>query len=317
MARPLRIEFPGAFYHVTARGNERKPIYRTDVDRCQFLAVLADIVDHYHLLLHAYVLMDNHYHLLVETIEANLGRAMPDLNGAYAQCFNRRHHRIGHLLQGRYKAPLVQRDAYLLELSRYVHLNPVRAHMVARAEDYAGSSAGAYVGTCAPPPFLTVAEVLGHCGRQRRPARRRYAAFLAEAAGSLSASPLDNLVAQTLLGEPEWVAAMRVRITDCMRAGRLPLDLGELPGLRGVRCRPTLAQVVSAVAAATGTAPELIYRPHSRALGRAVAIYLANKHAGLTQKEVGIAFGIRCFAVSKALSAWRWPAKATASCAAC
>jgi REP element-mobilizing transposase RayT len=303
MARPLRIEFAGALYHVTARGNERKAIYRTVEDRRRFLAVLAAVVAQFRLLVHAYVLMDNHYHLLVETLEPNLRRAMHRLNGVYAQFFNRRHQRVGHLLQGRYRAPLVQHDRYLLELSRYIHLNPVRAHMVARAADYEWSSARAYVGECAVPPFLTVGEVLGQFDSRLRPARRRYAAFLADAAAAHGLSPLDALVAQTLLGEPGWVEAMNARIAACLRAGRLPLDRAEVPAVRHLGVRPTLAQVVAAVAAATRTAPAEIRRPGSRAVARAVAIYVAHEHTGLLQKDVGAAFGISAFAVSKAVAA--------------
>lgn len=300
MARPLRIEFAGALYHVTARGNERKAIYRDDRDRHRFLRILADIVEHFHLLLHAYVLMGNHYHLLVETLEANLSQAMHDLNGTYAQGFNRSHRRVGHLLQGRYKAPLVQRDAYLLELSRYIHLNPVRAGIAARAHDYTWSSARAYLGRSATPEFLTVAEVLGHFGRHLSRARQRYGAFLEDGTRQSPPSPLDNVVAQTLLGNAEWVEAMRQRIEVCVSTGRLARDIGgELPAMRQLRLRPTLDQVVAAVAAATATTPQQIYRRHSRTRGRAVAIYLANKHAGMAQKAVGEAFGIRCFAVSK------------------
>lgn len=303
MARPLRIEFPGALYHVTARGNERRAIYRTDHDRRRFLSILQDIVEHFRLVLHAYVLMGNHYHLLVETLEPNLARAMHDLNGTYAQSFNRRHGRVGHLLQGRYKAPLVQYDAYLIELSRYIHLNPVRARIVDRADEYPWSSARAYVRKSAAPPFLTVAEVLGSFGDRLRSARRRYASFLAEGCESRTPSPLDNLVAQTLLGEPEWVEAMRARIDACMRSGRVALELhGEVPASRQILRRPSLAQVVTAVAAATNTEPRRIYRRHSRVPARAVTIYLASKETGLSHKDVGAAFGIESFAVSKVVA---------------
>ena len=170
-----------------------------------FLRILAGIVEQFHLLLHAYVLMDNHYHLLIETLEANLSAAMHDLNGTYAQTFNRNHRRVGHLLQGRYKAPVVQHDAYLLELSRYIHLNPVRAGIVTRADHYSWSSARAYLGQCSTPAFLTVAEVLAHFGGQLPDAHRRYAVFLDDASGLQGTSPLKSVVAQTLLGKAEWV----------------------------------------------------------------------------------------------------------------
>ena len=129
MARPLRIGFAGALYHVTSLGNERKPVYRDDRDRRRFLERLAAVVHTHRLRMHAYALMRNHVHLLVETPEANLSRAMGQMIGAYTQDFNRRHRRSGRLFQGRYKAILVEKDSYLLEFGRYTHLNPVRVLM--------------------------------------------------------------------------------------------------------------------------------------------------------------------------------------------
>jgi REP element-mobilizing transposase RayT len=126
MARPLRIDVVGGWYHVTARGNERRAIYRRHSDRAHFLELLAAMRDAYRLVLHAYVLMNNHYHLLVETPEANLSRAMQWLNTSYSMWFNRRHQRCGQLLQGRFKAILVDPHRWALELSRYIHLNPIR-----------------------------------------------------------------------------------------------------------------------------------------------------------------------------------------------
>src|SRR6185369_17190356 len=126
MARPLRIERPGAWYHVTARGNERQPIYRDDQDRYHFLTLLDEMTATFNLLVHAYVLMDNHYHLIVELREPNLSRAMQWLNVSYSMWFNRRRSRCGHLFQGRFKSVIVDRCEWGLGLSRYVHLNPVR-----------------------------------------------------------------------------------------------------------------------------------------------------------------------------------------------
>src|SRR5277367_747223 len=140
MARSLRIHFSGAVYHVTSRGNERKNIVRSDKDRELFLRVLAQVVEDYHVIIHSWVLMDNHYHLLLETPEANLSNALRHLNGVYTQKFNRQNGRIGHLFQGRYKAILVEKGTHLLELCRYVVLNPVRAIMVKRPEEWKWSS---------------------------------------------------------------------------------------------------------------------------------------------------------------------------------
>ena len=140
MARPLRIEFPGALYHVTARGHARAAVFLDDDDRRRFLALLAETAERRGWTCHAYCLMDNHYHLLVETSSADLGRGMRQINGVYTQRFNRAHGRAGHVFQGRYKAILVEKQAYLLELSRYVVLNPVRAGMVAKPGDWMWSS---------------------------------------------------------------------------------------------------------------------------------------------------------------------------------
>ena len=127
MTRPLRLEFPGALYHVTARGNARQGIYLDDQDRHLFLSVLSEVVGRFAWICHAYCLMDNHYHLLIETPQANLSLGMRQLNGVYTQRLNRRHARAGHVFQGRFKAILVERDAYLLKLARYIVLNPLRA----------------------------------------------------------------------------------------------------------------------------------------------------------------------------------------------
>ena len=140
MTRPLRLQFPGALYHVTSRGNRRSQIFRDDVDRTTWLDVLAMVSERHHCIVHSFCLMSNHFHLMFETVEPNLCRAMRQLNGEYAQLFNRRHRTVGHLFQGRYKAILVQKETYLLELTRYIVLNPLRANIVASLEQWPWSS---------------------------------------------------------------------------------------------------------------------------------------------------------------------------------
>jgi putative transposase len=130
MSRPLRIEFAGGLYHVTSRGDGREAIFLTEEDRRLFLSVLSEVVRDFNWAVHAYCLMDNHYHLLIETPDGNLSKGMRQLNGVYTQRFNRQHGRVGHVFQGRYKAIIVQKESYLLKLARYVVLNPVRARMV-------------------------------------------------------------------------------------------------------------------------------------------------------------------------------------------
>ncbi len=132
MARPLRLEYAGAPYHVTSRGDRREDIYFDDDDRIAWLKILDGVCGRFNWVVHAYCQMSNHYHLLVESVDGNLSRGMRQLNGQYTQGFNRRHGEVGHLFQGRYKAILVQKETYLLELTRYVVLNPIRAGMVSR-----------------------------------------------------------------------------------------------------------------------------------------------------------------------------------------
>lgn len=186
MARPLRIEFPGALYHVTSRGNARQPIFLDDVDREGFIWRLGEVVQEHRWLCHAYCLMTNHFHLLIETPEANLSRGMRRLNGAYSQHFNRRHDRVGHLLQGRFTGILVERESHLLELSRYVVLNPVRAGMAARPEDYRWSSLPATLGLAPAPAWLATVALL-----ERFRSRARYSEFVREGMGR--DSPWTNL----------------------------------------------------------------------------------------------------------------------------
>jgi len=140
MTRPLRLEFSGALYHVTSRGDGREAIFLDNEDREIFLGVLSSVCERFNWCVHAYCLMDNHYHLLIETPDANLSKGMRQLNGVFTQSFNRKHKRVGHVFQGRYKAIIVQKESYLLELARYIVLNPVRAGMVRSAKDWPWSS---------------------------------------------------------------------------------------------------------------------------------------------------------------------------------
>lgn len=205
MARPLRLEFPGAVYHVTSRGNARQPIVADDRDRLQFLTLLAHVVDRYGWRCHAYCLMDNHYHLLIETPHPNLSLGMRQLNGRYTQSYNRRHERVGHLFQGRFAAILVEKETHLLELCRYVVLNPVRAHLVAHPRHWAWSSYRATVGETTAPPFLTTDWILGHFGQRVGPAHAQYRTFVAEGRGG--PRPWEQLTGQIYLGSESFIAS--------------------------------------------------------------------------------------------------------------
>jgi putative transposase len=207
MARPLRIEFPNALYHVTARGDRREPIVEDDTDRAAFFNVLAEVIERFNWRCHAYCLMTNHYHLVVETPDANLSKGMRQLNGMYTQATNRRHQRTGHLFQGRFKAILVDKDNYLLELSRYVVLNPVRAGMVKHPRQYAWSSYRAMVGQSPVPGWLETDGLLAQFGARRTEARRRYSEFVV--AGLKAESIWRGLRQQIYLGDEEFVKRMQ------------------------------------------------------------------------------------------------------------
>lgn len=202
MARPLRLEFPGAIYHVFSRGNRREPIYSDDRDCESFLEVLGRACDRNNLVVHAYCLMTNHYHLLVETPDGNLARGMRHVNGTYTQRFNRRHDRVGHVLQGRYKAILVQRGGYLLELIRYIVLNPVRAKLVSDPVEWQWSSYAAVIGKTHPPSWLNTEWSLGQFADDRSKAVSAYISFVA--AGVNAESPLGRVRNQLYLGDETY-----------------------------------------------------------------------------------------------------------------
>jgi REP element-mobilizing transposase RayT len=217
MARPIRVEFEGAVYHVTARGNERRLIYRGAADRGRFLETLEEAVQEHGLRIHAYCLMPNHYHLLVETPRGNLSRAIGWLQTTYSIRFNRRHRRSGHLFQGRFKAHLVEADSYAMELLRYVHLNPVRPRdktLVIPAErreefsEYPWSSHPVYAGRKPAPSWLCT-DWLSFFAPGRKEAQRRYRRFLDDAFGSVVESPWATLRLGLVLGGEEILERAR------------------------------------------------------------------------------------------------------------
>lgn len=203
MARPLRLEYSGAVYHVTSRGNARQDIVADDRDRTDFLSLLAHVIDRYGWLCHAYCLMDNHYHLLIETPQPNLSLGMRQLNGRYTQAYNRRHERVGHLFQGRFTSILVEKEAHLLELCRYVVLNPLRAKMVTHPRLWAWSSYRATAGATTAPAWLTADWILGQFGSRVGPAQEKYRVFVAEGRGG--ASPWEQVTGQIYLGSEAFI----------------------------------------------------------------------------------------------------------------
>ncbi len=204
MSRPLRIEFPGAVYHLTSRGNARADIFLDAKDRRAFLDVLDTVVGRLGWRVFAYCLMANHYHLLVETPGGDLSRGMRQLNGVYTQRVNRRHDRVGHLFQGRYKAILVDRDAHLLEAARYIVLNPVRAGVAEDVRQSHWTSYPATAGAEKPPPWLDVDGLLSMFAEAPATARATYEAFVAEGADK---DLWANLTAQVFLGDDDFASS--------------------------------------------------------------------------------------------------------------
>ena len=286
MARPLRILFPGAFYHITARGNERKEIFRTRKDRNRFLDYLESATRRYGAVFHLYCLMPNHYHLLVETPFANLPRIMLHINGAYTTYFNVKRQRTGHLFQGRYKAILVEKDEYALELSRYIHLNPVRAGLATRPEGYPWSSYRDYIGRRkAAAPWLERHLILGLFGKNISGAQGRYRQFVEAGLTGEYSDPFRNTVSSTILGRESFVEDIRERFLKDRQTNR------EIPALRQLRTGPSMEEIVAEVG------PVFEY---DKALSKRVTLYLCHRYSGLRLREIGEHFGIGESAVSQA-----------------
>ena len=277
MARPLRIEYPGALYHVTSRGNARDRIFQDDQDKRAFLSVLGSVIEKYHWFCHAYCLMDNHYHLLVETPDGNLSRGMRQLNGVYTEKFNTTHKRPGHIFQGRYKAILVDKDSYLLELNRYIVLNPVRAHLVERPEDWVWSSYCATGGLSESPGHLTVDWILGMFAEQRKVAQRQYRDFVLQ--GLRNESPWAHVRGQILLGNESFVERFRDRVGN-------QDEIQEISREQRYAGRPELRQLFAAQTA----------KDRKK---RAPAIRQAHVQYGYTLKEIADHLGIHYTTVSK------------------
>jgi REP element-mobilizing transposase RayT len=282
MARPLRIEYPGAFYHVTSRGNEQKDIFRSRRDREKFLSYLKSSTERYGALIHAYCLISNHYHLLLETPEGNLSQIMRHINGAYTTYFNVKRKRAGHLFQGRFKAILVEADEYAAELSRYIHLNPVKVGIVAKPEEYEWSSYRYYIGKSEAPTWLRISFVLGYYGGMA--GVEKYREFVNEVREQESKSPLKGAVAATILGSPKFVKWITQSHLDEMQADR------NVPAVRKM-VRPALDEIETIVG-------KLIFA--DKTLARKVSIYFCHRYSGARLREVGERFGMSDAAITQA-----------------
>ncbi len=277
MARPLRIEYPGAVYHVTSRGNEKKAIFRDDSDRAAFLDTLHQVTLRYHWLCHAYCLMGNHYHLLIETPDGNLSLGMRQLNGIYTQWFNRRRKRAGHLFQGRFKAVIIQKDSHLLEACRYVVLNPVRANAVDDPRKWPWSSYGATAGLKEAHPCLTTDWILGQFASRRKTAQAAYRKFVKE--GMKVESLWKDLRAQSILGEDDFAESLANHVKGKER-------IADIPKSQRFSARPPLDRIFG---------ERELHDRNERDVRIAEAV---EKH-GYTQKEIADHLGLHFTSISR------------------
>jgi len=277
MARPLRIEYPDAVYHVTSRGNARSDIFHSDHDREEFLFILDTVIKRFNWLCHAYCLMDNHYHLLIETPDGNLSLGMRQLNGIYTQKYNYLHGKTGHVFQGRYKAILVDKESYLLELCRYVVLNPVRAKMISKPEEWKWSSYRYTAGIKKAPVFLTTDWIIGHFSKKKAEAQKLYRKFVKE--GINAKSPWNELQGQILLGEETFIERYRKLLHG-------KEQIKEIPRIQRYLNRPKLAD---------------LFCKGDEKKGRDKNIYAAHVRYGYRLNEIAAYLGIHYTTVSKVI----------------
>ncbi|RII28432.1 MAG: hypothetical protein CXR31_00675 [Geobacter sp.] len=285
MARPLRIEYPGAFYHVTARGNEQKDIFKSKREREKFLFYLEVATERYGAVIHAYCLMSNHYHLMLETPQGNLSQIMKHINSSYTTYYNVKRKRAGHLLQGRYKAILVEADAYATELSRYIHLNPVKAGIAEKPEDYPWMSYHSYTGDASVPGWLRTDFILGYFGKREVTARKKYRQFVHDFIKAEYKNPLQQTVASTILGSPEFVCEIQDR-----HLGRIKADR-DLPALREITCKLSPDKIMQAVDR---------FFPADTRLAAKVGIFLCHRYSGAKLKAIGEQFSLSESGVTQA-----------------
>jgi putative transposase len=304
MARPLRIQYPGAHYHVTCRGNERRAIFEDEYDRKVFLEKLSTSLDTYNVDLLVYVCMTNHFHLLVSTPVGNLSEFMRHFNICYTSAFNRRHNRVGHLYQGRYKSFLVDADNYLLEVSRYIHLNPVRivASAGLSSEEkwemlmkHQLSSLPGYLSTRKRKGFVHYGIVLGYVGGDNEAGRQAYLEFIKNGMGKEIESPLSLGKGSSIVGESGFVDRIKHEILETKTSAR------EQPALRTLQKTIVPEELISRVAFQVGKAEEEICSRGKNSIERAMLMEFLYRFCGIAQPEIGrLVGGIDYSAVSQA-----------------
>ena len=284
MARPLRIELPGGTFHITSRGNEQRPIYRDDEDRLIFLKILQETVGRFGWIVTAWVLMTNHFHLVIQTPEPNLSRGMQWFLGKYVGVFNRRYRRCGHLFQGRFKSILLEKERYMSNVLRYVVLNPVRAGIVDSPEEYEWSSYRATAGLDEAPGWLDTAAALESFGGASDLARAAYRQFVLEKVG-LDDPLWSELIHGIYLGSNDWAKAMRKQVESKPRST-------DHPVLQRAIGRPKMHAIVTAVSRAAAVTAEVIREKRGHPL-RALIAWIGWNEGLQTLRSIAAALRLR------------------------
>ena len=260
-------------------------VFQSIRDREQYLSYLESAHDRYGAIIHVYCLMGNHYHLLLETPRGNLSQILHHINGAYTTYFNIKRRRFGHLFQGRFKGILVEKDAYCKELSRYVHLNPVRAALVKTPLEYRWSSYRYFIGKDRKPDWLTTELVLGDFGGQGRTGFRRYREYVERREGKEPENPLKKVIASTYLGSEDFIKKITGEYLEKTR-----MDKRNIPALKEILRGPTLGEIEETVFRVIGK---------DHALFKKICVYLSHQYSGLALDEIGGYFGMKGSAVSQ------------------
>jgi len=285
MVRPLRIEYPGALYHITDRGNERKAVFRDNIDRRRLIRYLAEAVEKFSLKIHAFCFMENHYHLEIETSRANLSQAMHWLKTAYTVSFNKRHGRHGHLFQGRYHAAVVEKESHLMALTRYIHLNPVRGGIVKRPEDYVWSSYRDYIRSVQEWEWLETGWTLDQFGGTKSTARNSYRRFVEEGIHESLLGPMEESAGSILLGSNRFVEWIQESILN------FRTDPPAIEENRRIR-RLTMERIIQAVSEMLGVSEKMIRAKWGQSNNaRDISIYFAHKYCGVTNVRIGRELG--------------------------
>jgi len=304
MARPLRIQYPGAYYHVTCRGNERRRIFYDEEDYSVFIEKLDLSLEIYNVVLLVYICMPNHFHLLLTTPEGNLSEFMRHFNISYTSAFNRRHRRVGHLYQGRYKAYLIDADNYLLEVSRYIHLNPVRTKALSKRPfnekwkallKYSWSSLPGYLSVRKRKKFINYKTILDYMGGDNRRGREEYRRFLRGGIGRETESPLEVGKGHGIIGKADFIGWIKEKFLSKETSKR------EQPALRELEKEYRPEELIKHYASLTGKRKEDICRRSKRSTERAMLMELLYRFCKISQPEIGrLVGGIDYSAVSQA-----------------